>query len=88
MKQAKVNENGKNEKAVKHQKTPEERKKTVLRWIVDIITIFLGSTVYSIGLHSFSVPNDIVAGGVGGIATLTVRYYKRAAYNSRLYFSR
>ena len=26
--------------------------------------------MYSIGLHCFSVPNDIVAGGVGGIATL------------------
>lgn len=70
MKKSKVNENGKNEKAVKPRKTPGERRKTVLRWVVDLIIIFFGATMYATGLHCFSVPNDIVAGGVGGIATL------------------
>lgn len=68
MKKTNVNDNGKKE--TKPKKTPEERKKAVLRWVVDIIIIFFGATAYSIGLHCFSVPNDIVAGGVGGIATL------------------
>lgn len=58
------------EKENKPKKTPEERKKAVLRWIVDIILIIFGSTVYSMGLHCFSAPNDIAAGGVAGISTL------------------
>lgn len=68
MKKTNVNDNG--NKETKPKKTPEERKKAVLRWVVDIIIIFFGATAYSIGLHCFSVPNNIVAGGVGGIATL------------------
>lgn len=68
MKKANVNDNVKKE--TKPQKTPGERRKAVLRWIVDLIIIFFGATVYSVGLHCFSVPNDIVAGGVGGVATL------------------
>ncbi|MCM1055394.1 MAG: YitT family protein [Bacteroides sp.] len=51
-------------------KTPEERKKAILRWIIDIVLIVIGSSVYSVGLHCFSAPNDIAAGGVGGVATL------------------
>lgn len=58
------------EKEIKPKKTPEERKKAALRWIVDIILIIFGSTVYSMGLHCFSAPNDIAAGGVAGISTL------------------
>lgn len=58
------------EKENKPKKTPEERKKAVLRWIVDIVLIIFGSTVYSMGLHCFSAPNDIAAGGVAGISTL------------------
>ena len=50
--------------------TPEERKKSVIRWIFDIACIFFGSTMYSIGLHCFSAPNNIAAGGVAGISTL------------------
>lgn len=58
------------EKENKPKKTPEERKKAALRWIVDIVLIIFGSTVYSMGLHCFSAPNDIAAGGVAGISTL------------------
>lgn len=54
----------------KPKKTPEERKKAVLRWIADIVLIIFGSTVYSMGLHCFSAPNNIAAGGVAGISTL------------------
>lgn len=58
------------EKENKPKKTPEERKKAVLRWIADIVLIIFGSTVYSMGLHCFSAPNNIAAGGVAGISTL------------------
>lgn len=67
MKKAALSENVKKEKV---KKTPEEKKKAVIRWITDIVLIILGSISYSIGLHCFSAPNDIVAGGVGGISTL------------------
>lgn len=64
MKKTKPN---KKEKAVK---TPEERKKAAVRWILDIVIIVFGSTVYAAGLHCFSSPNNIAPGGVGGISTL------------------
>ena len=50
--------------------TAEERKKSILHWIIDIGCIFFGSTMYSAGLHCFSAPNSIAAGGVAGISTL------------------
>lgn len=67
MKKANRNEKVKKEKV---KPAPEEYKKAVLRWIVDIVCIVFGSTVYSMGLHCFSAPNDIAAGGVAGISTL------------------
>ena len=66
----KTNQNEKKKKEPKPKKTPEERKKSIILWIIDIICIMIGSTSYSIGLHCFSAPNNIAAGGVGGISTL------------------
>lgn len=45
-------------------------KSKVLRWIIDIILIIIGSALYSVGLHCFATPNDIAAGGVGGISII------------------
>lgn len=59
-----------NKRENKQKRTPEERKKNIIRWVIDLIVIIFGSSVYSLGLHCFSVPNDIAAGGVAGIATL------------------
>mgnify|MGYP001115708967 CR=1 FL=1 len=71
----KDNTKEKNKKAKKPKEkkvplTPEQRKKTAVRWVLDIICIILGSTSYSMGLHCFSAPNGIAAGGVAGISTL------------------
>ena len=60
----------KREKKSKPKMTAEERKKSILHWIIDIGCIFFGSTMYSAGLHCFSAPNSIAAGGVAGISTL------------------
>lgn len=51
-------------------KTNESSKSKALRWVVDIIVIVIASVIYSLGLHVFTVPNDIAAGGVGGISTI------------------
>ncbi|MCM1164776.1 MAG: YitT family protein [Lachnospiraceae bacterium] len=45
-------------------------KKTVLRWVLDILIILLGSAVYALGVHCFITPNKIAPGGVTGIAVL------------------
>lgn len=57
-------------KKEKIKKTPQELRKEILRWIVDIICIVVGGVIYSTGLHCFSAPNEIAAGGVAGISTL------------------
>ena len=67
MKNTKQNNADKKEKI---KKTPEERKKSLRRWIIDIILIIVGSTAYAAGIHCFSAPNDIAPGGVAGISTL------------------
>lgn len=51
-------------------KTNDSSKSKALRWVVDIIVIVIASVIYSLGLHVFTVPNDIAAGGVGGISTI------------------
>lgn len=57
-------------KTDKHKKAPGQRRKAVLRWLIDILAIIVGALAYSIGLHCFTAPNDIAPGGVGGIATI------------------
>lgn len=54
----KDNTKEKNKKAKKPKEkkvplTPEQRKKTAVRWVLDIICIILGSTSYSMGLTEF-----------------------------------
>lgn len=57
-------------KKEKIKKSPEERRKSLRRWIIDIVLIIFGSTAYAAGIHCFSAPNDIAPGGVAGVATL------------------
>lgn len=63
-------EMNKKETVNKPKKTPQERKDSIKRWIIDIVLIFIGSVVYSAGIHCFSAPNNIAPGGVAGISTL------------------
>lgn len=63
-------ETSKKEKKNKPKMTPQERKESVKRWIIDLVLIFIGSVIYSAGIHCFSAPNDIAPGGVAGISTL------------------
>lgn len=63
-------ETSKKEKKNKPKMTPQERKESVKRWIIDIVLIFIGSVIYSAGIHCFSAPNDIAPGGVAGLSTL------------------
>lgn len=60
----------KNDKKEKIKKTPQEIRKEILRWMVDIILIIVGGIIYAAGLHCFSAPNNIAPGGVAGISTL------------------
>ena len=47
-----------------------QRKRRVLRWLIDIIMIIIAAAVYSLGIHCFISPNDIAPGGVTGIAII------------------
>ncbi|MCM1298159.1 MAG: YitT family protein [Firmicutes bacterium] len=58
------------EKKEKTKKSPQEIRKELGRWVVDILLIVVGGIIYSAGLHCFSAPNDIAPGGVAGISTL------------------
>lgn len=67
------------EKEKKDKKTGEKKIKAdtqisvgnkVLRWVIDIILVIFGATLYSVGLHCFASPNDIASGGVGGISII------------------
>lgn len=42
----------------------------ILRWVIDIILVIFGASLYSVGLHCFASPNDIASGGVGGISII------------------
>lgn len=44
-----------------------EKVKTILK---DTLWIILGSGLYSFGLQSFAVPNELILGGAGGAATI------------------
>ncbi len=46
------------------------KRKTILRWIVDIAVILLGAVIYSLGVHCFISPNNIAPGGVTGVAII------------------
>lgn len=40
----------------------------IRKWIIDIFVVIAASLIYSVGIHSFTVPNDIVPGGIVGLA--------------------
>lgn len=44
--------------------------KKFLRWVIDIVVIIVASSIYSLGVHSFTAPNEIAPGGVTGIVTI------------------
>ena len=51
-------------------KEKTEKLRSVQRWSIDIVVILAGSALYALGVHCFTVPNNIAPGGVTGIATL------------------
>lgn len=58
---------------MKKTKKPREkgtRRKTALKWLIDILIIIAGAAVFSAGINCFTAPNDIAPGGVGGLATV------------------
>ncbi len=46
------------------------KRRTVLRWIFDILITVAASAAYSLGVHCFISPNNIAPGGVTGIAVV------------------
>ena len=54
----------------KSRRAVPDRVKVVLRWILDIVVIIIGSCIYALGVHCFTSPNDIAPGGVTGLATI------------------
>lgn len=57
-------------KMEKHAESVKTKRRTVLRWVVDIMIIIAASAVYSLGVHCFISPNSIAPGGVTGIAII------------------
>ena len=70
MKEKKVKEKRVQEKKKVKADTVLQSNNKVLRWIVDVILVIIGSGMYSVGLHCFATPNDIASGGVGGISII------------------
>ena len=70
MKEKKTNEKRVREKRKLKADTVLHSNNKVLRWIVDIILIIAGASLYSVGLHCFATPNGIASGGVGGISII------------------
>lgn len=60
----------KKEKRVKCERSPREKRQTILRWLVDMIIMTAAAAGYSLGVHCFISPNDIAPGGVTGIAII------------------
>lgn len=50
--------------------------KKLYRSIIKILLIILGSTLYSIGLEIFLVPNNVIDGGIVGISIMTNHFTK------------
>ncbi len=40
-----------------------------LKWVIDYLFILAGTAVYALGVHVFTVPNQIAPGGITGLAT-------------------
>lgn len=56
-------------KADKKEKRKNFRK-SLKRWVVDILFIALGAFSYSLAINMFTAPNGIAPGGIGGLATV------------------
>ncbi len=54
----------------KHSGSAENERRTIHRWVVDIMIIISASAVYSFGVECFVSPNDIAPGGVTGVAVI------------------
>ena len=50
-------------------------KKSLRRWVIDILVMILAAAIYSLGVHIFISPNDIAPGGVTGIAIILTRFW-------------
>ena len=75
MKEKKIKEKKVQGKKVKEKKrlkadTVLQSNNKVLRWIIDVVLVIIGATLYSVGLHCFASPNNIASGGVGGISII------------------
>ena len=75
MKEKKIKEKKTKEKKVREKRklkadTVLQSNNKVLRWIIDVFLVIVGSTLYSVGLHFFATPNNIASGGVGGISII------------------
>ncbi len=57
-------------KKVKKTEKKPKKQGAFLKWVVDILLIIVGATVYSAGINCFTAPNEIAPGGVGGLATV------------------
>ena len=75
MKEKKIKEKKAKEKKVREKRklkadTVLQSNNKVLRWIIDVFLVIVGSMLYSVGLHFFATPNNIASGGVGGISII------------------
>ena len=50
-------------------------KKSLRRWVIDILVMILAAAIYSLGVHIFISPNDIAPGGVTGIAIILTNFW-------------
>ena len=51
-------------------KSARMKRRTALRWAIDIVIILAASAIYSLGVHCFISSNNIAPGGVTGIAII------------------
>lgn len=60
-------------KPEKNMKSP--KRSGVITWIVDILFFIVGSSIFSLGINMFAVPNNIACGGVTGISTIINHFF-------------
>jgi uncharacterized membrane-anchored protein YitT (DUF2179 family) len=57
-----------------HPLEPITIRSTVMKWVIDLALVILGSMMYAAGIVIFTAPNDIAPGGFTGIATIVNHY--------------
>lgn len=50
-------------------------KKSLRRWIIDILVMIFAAAIYSLGVHIFISPNNIAPGGVTGISIILTNFW-------------